>query len=98
MTGMTPAGSDSFTGNTITSTNNGTAHDFGISLDGTDNAGVTMTGNTFNDQFAYVDGDWDGYNNATIGHNTWVNTPTHTMYAGDGGCDPTQSDPARCVR
>jgi hypothetical protein len=93
VTGMTAAGSATFTGNTITTTNNGTAKDFGISLDATSNSGVTFTGNTFSDKFAYVDGDWDGYNNTTIGSNTWKNTPTYTFYAGDGGCDPTQTDP-----
>jgi hypothetical protein len=92
VTGMTPAGNAVLSGNTITTTNNGTAHDFGISTDGSNNAGVTFSGNTFSDQFAYVDGDWDGYNNTTIGHNTWSSTPIYTMYAGDGGCDPTQSD------
>lgn len=93
ITSMTPAGSATFADNTITTTNNGTSQDFGISLDGTDNAGVTIAGNTFSDQFAYVGGDWDGYNNSVIGKNTWLGTPTYTMYAGDGGCDPTQSDP-----
>jgi hypothetical protein len=90
VTDMTPAGNAAFTGNTITSTNNGTAQDFGISVDFASNTGVTFTGNTFNDQFAYVDGDWGGYNNTTIGHNTWLGSPTYTMYAGDGACDPTQ--------
>ncbi len=93
VTSMTPAGNAVFTGNTVTTTNNGTAHDFGIDTDASNNAGVTFTGNTFNDQFAYGGGDWDGYNNTTIGTNTWQNTPTYTFYAGDGGCDPTQNDP-----
>ena len=92
VTGMTPAGNATFTGNTITTTNNGTAQDFGISTDGSDNEGVAFTGNTFNDKLAYVDGDWDGYNNTLIGHNTWLGTPTETFYAGDGGCDPSQKE------
>ncbi len=92
VTGMTPAGNAVFSGNTITTTNNGTAYDFGIDTDNSNNAGVTFTGNTFSDQFAYGGGDWDGYNNTTIGSNTWKNTPKYTFYAGDGGCDPTQTD------
>ncbi len=92
VTGMTPAGSATFTGNTITTTNNGAAQDFGISTDGSDNQGVTFTGNTFSDKYAYVDGEWDGYNNTLIGHNTWLGTPTYTFAAVDGGCDPTQTD------
>jgi hypothetical protein len=93
VTGMTPAGTDSFTGNTITTTNNGTAHDFAISTDASNNAGVTFTGNTIRSKYAFVDGDWDGYTNTKIGHNTWLTTPQFTFLAGDGGCDPTQHDP-----
>jgi hypothetical protein len=92
VTGMTPAGNAVFSGNTVTTTSNGTAHDFGIDTDASNNAGVTFSGNTFSDVFAYGGGDWDGYNNTTIGSNTWQNTPKYTFYAGDGGCDPTQSD------
>jgi hypothetical protein len=93
VTGMTPAGTDSFTGNTITTTNNGTAHDFAISTDASNNEGVTFTGNTIRSKYAFVDGDWDGYTNTKIGHNTWLTTPQFTFLAGDGGCDPTQHDP-----
>lgn len=94
VTGMTPAGSATFTGNTITTTNNGPAQDFGISTDGSNNEGVTFTGNTFNDKYAYADGEWDGYNNTLIGHNTWQGSPSYTFVAADGGCDPTQTDAA----
>jgi hypothetical protein len=92
VTGMTPAGSDSFTGNTITTTSSGAAHDFGISTDGSNNAGVSFTGNTFRSKFAFVDGDWDGYSNTTIGHNSWLTTPQFTFMAGDGGCDPSVAE------
>jgi hypothetical protein len=94
VTGMTPVGSATFTGNTVTTTNSGRSQDFAISTDGSDNAGVTFTGNTFRSKYAFVDGDWDGYSNTTIGHNSWLTTPTFTFLAGDGGCDPTQHDPA----
>ena len=92
VTGMTPAGNAAFTGNTITTTSSGAAHDFAISTDASDNEGVTFTGNTFRSRYAFVDGDWDGYNNTNIGHNSWMNTPELTFLAGDGGCDPTQHD------
>lgn len=89
VTDMTPTGSATFIGNSITTTNRGAAGDFGISMDGTDNAGVNFEGNTFRDQYAYAEGDWDGYR-ATIGHNVWEGTPTYTFAASDGGCDATQ--------
>ncbi|MES2222504.1 MAG: hypothetical protein V4587_16255, partial [Acidobacteriota bacterium] len=92
VTGMTPAGNAVFSGNTVTTTSNGTAHDFAINTDASNNAGVTFSGNTFSSNFAYGGGDWDGYNNTTIGSNTWGGTPKYTFYAGDGGCDPTQTD------
>jgi hypothetical protein len=92
VTGMTPAGNAAFTGNTITTTSTGVAQDFGISTDGSNNEGVTFTGNTFSDKYAYADGEWDGFSNTLIGHNTWASTPTHTFAAMDGGCDPTQKD------
>jgi hypothetical protein len=88
VTDMTPADSVSFTGNKITTTNNGTAQDFGISTDDSNNVGVTFTGNTFSDQYAYADGEWDGYNNTLIGHNTWLGTTKYTFVAVDGVCDP----------
>jgi hypothetical protein len=92
VTDLTSAGTSSFTGNTITTTSSGAAHDYGISTDASNNAGVSFTGNTFRSKFAFVDGDWDGFKNTTIGHNTWSTTPTYTFVAGDGGCDPTQND------
>jgi hypothetical protein len=92
VTDLTAAGSAAFTGNTITTTSNGTAQDMGISTDASNNAGVTFTGNTFRSQFAYVDGDWDGYTDTTIGHNTWLGTPKYTFTAADGGCDPAVAE------
>ena len=95
VTSMTPSGSASFTGNKVTTTNTGAAQDFGISTDDSDNSGVTFTGNTFNDKYAYADGDWDGYNHTVIGHNTWLGTPRYVFTAEDGGCDPTQQDSSK---
>ncbi len=92
VTDMTAAGSAVFTGNTITTTNNGTAQDFGISTDGSNNQGISFTGNTFSDKYAYADGEWDGFSNTLIGHNTWLGTPSHTFAAVDGGCDPSQNE------
>jgi hypothetical protein len=92
VTGMTPAGNAVFTGNTITTTSTGTAQDFGISTDGSNNEGVSFTGNTFSDKYAYADGEWDGFSNTLIGHNSWLGTPTHTFAAVDGGCDLSQKD------
>ncbi|HEX5236494.1 MAG TPA: hypothetical protein VFW25_14340 [Silvibacterium sp.] len=89
LTEMTPAARNTFTGNTIKTTNSGDAHDFGISTDSSNNAGVTISGNTFDDQYAYADGEWDGYS-FTIGHNTWRGSPAYTFAALDGACDPKQ--------
>jgi hypothetical protein len=93
VTSMTPAGSIAFTDNTVTTTSSGAAHDFAISTDASDNEGVTFTGNTFRSRYAFAGGDWDGYNNTIIGHNSWLSTPELTFSAEDGGCDPTQHDP-----
>lgn len=91
VTGMTPAGSAIFSGNTITTTNTGGAgKDYGISLDES-NHGTTFTGNTFRDDYAYADGEWDGYQE-TVGKNTWLGRPTYSFVAIDGGCDPSQHD------
>lgn len=90
VTDMTPAGKAAFTGNIVTTTSHGIVHDFGISTDGSDNAGVVFSGNTFNDGYAYADGEWDGYNNTNIGHNTWLGKPDFIFAALDGACDPTQ--------
>jgi hypothetical protein len=92
VTDLTAAGNAAFTGNTITTTNNGTAQDIGISTDGSINAGVTFTDNTFSDMYTYASGDWDGYSDTTIGHNTWLGTPKYTFAAADGGCDPTVAE------
>ncbi|MES2219495.1 MAG: hypothetical protein V4587_00835 [Acidobacteriota bacterium] len=92
VTGMTPAGNAVFSGNTITTTSTGTAQDFGISTDGSNNQGVSFTSNTFSDKYAYADGEWDGFSNTLIGHNTWLGTPSYTFVAVDGGCDPSQTD------
>lgn len=89
LTDITPAGKDSITGNTIKTTNSGDARDFGISTDASNNAGVTIDGNSFDDRYAYADGEWDGYS-ITIGHNTWLGSPAYTFAALDGACDPTQ--------
>jgi hypothetical protein len=87
---MTPAGNAVFSGNTVTTTNTGGAgQDFGIAVDSEDGTSVTYTGNTFKSMYAYAYGDWNGYKNNTIGHNTWLGTPTYTFVAGDGACDPT---------
>lgn len=90
VTGMTPAGSAVFAGNTIVTKNTGGAgKDFGISLDDSDH-GTTFIGNTFRDDYAYADGEWDGYRD-TVGQNTWLGKPSYSFVAIDGGCDPSQN-------
>ncbi len=98
VTGMTPAGNAVFTGNTVITTNNGgKGLDFAISVDAENGTGVTFTGNTFQSMYAYAGGEWDGYQNHVIGHNTWQGTPTYTFVAADGACDPNNTDHDRAV-
>lgn len=82
----------SVTGNTFTLVNTGHgSNDYAVGVDSSYGNGVTVTGNTFKASTAYVDGEWDGYGNFTIGHNTWLGTPRYTVNAGDGACDPGQA-------
>lgn len=95
VTSMTPAGSGTFSGNTITTTNSGGAgKDYGVSFDSVDASTVSLTGNTFNSVYAYGTTDWDGGENIIIGHNTWNGTPQYSYAAVDGACDPSQGSTA----
>ncbi len=79
----------SVTGNTITSLNLKLgAPDYDLGFDSSHGEGINVSGNTVTSQSAYVYGDWDGYNNITVGHNTWTGTPAASIMAGDGGCAP----------
>ncbi len=90
VTDLTSAANVTISGNTVTTTNNGgVGQDFGFSTDGSNNSGVTITGNTIQSKYAYADGEWDGFSNTMIGHNTWLGTPKYTFVATDGGCDPS---------
>ena len=91
---LTPANASvSVTGNKVTSINlNQGQPDYAIGFTGAHGDGISVTGNTFTSSTGYVFGEWDGYNNFTIGHNTWLGTPAYTVAAGDGGCDPTVTD------
>ncbi len=94
--GLVPAnGSINVSGNTFTMINlNQGQPDYAISMDAAFGNGVSVTGNTFSATTAFVDGEWDGFSNFTIGHNTWVGTPAHTVYAWDGRCDPSTNNPS----
>ncbi len=93
ITSTSPKVNAAFTGNTVTTTSGGGAgQDLGISLDSEDGSGLTFTGNTFQSSYAYAGGDWDGYSNTHIGHNTWQGKPAYTFVAADGGCNPAVHD------
>ncbi len=95
VTSATAGGSASFSGNTVTTTNlGGAGHDYSISLDDANGSGITFTGNTFSSQYAYIDGDWDGYQDFIFGTNTWLGTPTFAIFANDGGCPGAAVCPA----
>jgi hypothetical protein len=91
---LTPTNASvSVTGNKVTTVNlNQGQPDYSVGFTGAHGEGISVTGNTFTSATGYVFGEWDGYNNFTIGHNTWMGTPTYTVAAGDGGCDPKVSD------
>ncbi|MGC1781680.1 MAG: Ig domain-containing protein [Acidobacteriaceae bacterium] len=92
LSGLPPTETATLSGNTFTTTNTGGAgQDFAISVDGVDDAGIVIQGNTFNSQYAYVDGGWDSYDNTTVGHNTWLGTPQYTFDAQDGSCALNES-------
>jgi hypothetical protein len=83
------------TGNTITTTNAGNANvvDAGFQFDELWGGGINISGNTITSANEWMYGYWDGYNNITVGHNTWLGTPPITFLAQDGGCAPGISDP-----
>jgi hypothetical protein len=81
------------TGNTVTTVNlNQGQSDYSIGFTAAHGDGISVTGNTFRSATGYVSGEWDGYNNFTIGHNTWAGSPQYTVAAQDGACDPSVSD------
>lgn len=82
-------------GNTITTTNAGQSgvQDAGFQFDDSFGNGINITGNTITSVAEWLYGWWDGYNNITVGHNTWQGTPQATFNAQDGGCTAGISDP-----
>ncbi|MEO6966000.1 MAG: Ig domain-containing protein, partial [Acidobacteriaceae bacterium] len=84
------------TGNTITTTNANQSgvQDSGFQFDDSFGNGVSITGNTVTSVDEWMYGAWDGYSGITVGHNTWNGSSQLTFLAGDGGCDPTQTDSA----
>jgi hypothetical protein len=79
--------------NTVTTVNlNQGQQDYSIGSLAAHGDGISVTGNTFRSTTGYVSGEWDGYNNFTIGHNTWAGSPQYTVAAQDGACDPSVSD------
>lgn len=92
LSGLPPTETATVSGNTFTSTNTGSAgQDFAVSVDGDDDAGIVIEGNTFNSQYAYVNGGWDSYKDTTLGHNTWLGAPQYTFDAQDGSCALNES-------
>ncbi len=84
------------TNNTITTTNAGQSgvQDAGFQFDDSFGNGINITGNTVTSANEWMYGAWDGNSGITVGHNTWNGSPQLTFLAGDGGCDPTQTDSA----
>jgi hypothetical protein len=92
LSGLPSTETATVSGNTFTSTNTGGAgQDFAVSVDGDDDAGIVIEGNTFNSQYAYVNGGWDSYKDTTLGHNTWLGAPRYTFDAQDGSCALNES-------
>ena len=83
------------TNNTITTTNANQSGvlDAGFQFDDSYGNGVSITDNTITSVNQWLYGWWDGFNNITVGHNTWKGNPPLTVLTGDGGCAPGVSDP-----
>jgi hypothetical protein len=78
------------TGNQITTTNAGNPNvlDAGFQFDDAAGNGISITDNNVTSANEWLYGDWDGYNNITVGHNTWGGSPPITFLAQDGACSP----------
>ena len=91
---LEPAAKISVKNNVITTTNGGKgALDAAFQFDDTDGTGISITENTVSAINTYILGEWDGYNNVTVGHNIWKGSPQYTFVAADGACEPSTGKP-----
>jgi hypothetical protein len=84
-----PGDTATISGNTFTSTG-GASTDFAVSFDQVNAAAITFSGNTFSAQLAHIQIDYDGVIAGLIqSGQTWVGSPTYSIYDVDGGLDAT---------
>ncbi|HWZ12396.1 MAG TPA: hypothetical protein VNX22_04585, partial [Acidobacteriaceae bacterium] len=88
MTSMQLAGSVTYTGNNVTTTNAGkNGRDYSLSFSDVNEVGTNFqySGNTFRSQYAYVTVDWDGAYVVVPAGQSWLGAPKYSIDNENGG-------------